>query len=103
MFISKIPALNFFNKNKIPVNDMRCMDELSESENDFIFAKEGEVYLIYSKYGEPVMLELPDIGYNVVWFNPKTGEEIVLPDATTNESIELNCPAEHDWLLYLSK
>lgn len=96
-------ALQFFEKNIIPVEQMECVDEMTATEDDFVFAKSGEVYLIYSKLGDPIDIELPDVDYTVLWFNPKTGEEITVAEPTINEQINLDCPSKQDWLLYLSK
>ncbi len=96
-------ALDFFNENEIPFVDMENSDELTDSENDYIFAKTGEVYLIYSKIGEDIDVKLPDVGYTAVWLNPKTGDTEKLTDNTVEEEIKLKCPSKQDWLLYLHK
>ena len=96
-------VLDFFNKNEIPVAEMKNNDELTASENDYVFEKTGEVYLIYSKTGEEIDVELPDIGYAASWVNPKTGESIKAIENTLSERIKLSCPLEQDWLLYLHK
>ncbi len=96
-------ALDFFSENEIPFVDMENSDELTTSENDYIFAKNGEVYLIYSKTGEDINLTLPDIGYTAKWLNPKTGETEKLTDNTVEEEIKVKCPSKQDWLLFLHK
>lgn len=96
-------ALEFFEKHDIPVAEMTCVDEMTASEDDFVFAKPGEVYLVYAKLGGKVEIEVPDVGYTAIWVNPKNGQEITLPEITDFESISLECPSSQDWLLYLSK
>lgn len=96
-------VLDFFNENEIPFVDMENEDELTASENDYIFAKSGEVYLIYSKTGEDIDLTLPDVGYTATWLNPKTGDTEKLADNTIEEKIKVKCPSKQDWLLYLHK
>lgn len=96
-------ALDFFAKHNLPLVEMSCVDELTLSEDDFVWAKTGEVYLVYSKTGEQVTMELPDVGYNAFWLNPRSGEELAITAITTNEKISLECPTTEDWLLYLSK
>lgn len=96
-------ALDFFDKHKIPVTEMEGMDTMTASEEDFVFAKAGEVYLIYAKTGAPVHIDLPDVGYTAIWVNPRTGEETTLAGETEDESVKLACPSAEDWLLYLSK
>lgn len=96
-------AVDFFQKNNIPFWQMECMDELTKSENDYVFAKTGEVYLVYSKTGEKIELVLPDLGYNYLWLNPKTGESKKVAKETKLKSFQVECPSKHDWLLYLYK
>ncbi len=96
-------ALDFFNDNDLPITEMENMDELTADENDFVFAKTGEVYLIFLKQPGIVEVELPDIGYNGLWLNPKTGEEIALQGETSNEELKFKSPFEKDALLYLYK
>ncbi len=96
-------VLDFFNENEIPFVDMKNNDELTASENDYVFAKAGEVYLIYSKTGEDINVTLPDIGYSAEWLNPKTGDIEKVMDNTAEEEIKLTCPSKQDWLLYLRK
>lgn len=96
-------ALDFFEKQKIPVTEMIGVDDMTLTENDYVFAKTGEVYLVYSKLGEAINIELPDVDYTVLWLNPRTGEEITLSETTIEEEVSLTCPTEEDWLLYLSK
>ena len=96
-------ALDFFNENNLPLTEMENMNELTTSENDYVFAKTGEVYLIFLKESQTVELELPDIGYQVQWLNPKTGEILLVEGETIHEEVKLDCPFVKDALLYLHK
>ncbi|KJF45326.1 DUF5060 domain-containing protein [Draconibacterium sediminis] len=96
-------ALDFFNENEIPVETMVNANELTSTENDYVFAKTGQVYLIYSKTGENIEINLPDVGYTATWFNPRNGKSLQITESTANEEIKLQCPTEQDWLLYLQK
>jgi hypothetical protein len=96
-------ALDFFQENEIPFWEMVSNDVLTEAENDYVFSKEGEVYLIYAKEGGNIKLELPDVGYSALFLNPSTGETIVQSGITSVESIDMDCPSSKDWLLYLHK
>ncbi len=96
-------ALDFFNENDIPVSEMIGMDDLTASENDYVFAKSSETYLIYAKMGGTIELSLPDVGYNIIWVNPITGNEKILNHRTIDENLIFQCPSEQDWLLYLLK
>lgn len=96
-------ALDFFKNNNIPLLEMRSVDDLTTTENDYVFAKSGEIYLIYSKSEERINIELPDVGYTATWFNPKTGHSHTIPYISENEFMEYEKPSEQDWLLYLRK
>jgi hypothetical protein len=96
-------ALDFFKENEIPFWQMENMDDLTKSDDDYVFAKTGEVYLVYAKSGGKIKLELPDVGYNSIWLNPRTGESEKQTSVTANELLEFDCPDEDDWLLYLYK
>ena len=93
-------ALDFFRENQIPVLDMQSMDTLTASSDDFVFAKPGEVYLVYAKEGKQIELDLPKTGFRVSWFNPRTGQ-YQQDDQTQSLHLELDCPDKQDWLLYL--
>lgn len=96
-------ALDFFNENNLPLTEMENMDELTLAEDDYVFAKTGEVYLIFVKNSKLVEVELPDVGYYAQWLNPKTGERIDIEDESLNEVIKMDCPFKNDALLYLYK
>ncbi|MFY0606470.1 MAG: DUF5060 domain-containing protein [Cyclobacteriaceae bacterium] len=96
-------ALDFFTQNDLPLTEMQNMDDLTSYEDDYVLGKEGQVYLIYQKQQGEVLLELPDIGYNATWLNPKTGEQIEIEEPTQNELIRLTSPFDKDALLYLTK
>ncbi|MDA3814602.1 MAG: DUF5060 domain-containing protein, partial [Candidatus Cloacimonetes bacterium] len=42
-------ALEFFIKTELPLTEMENIDELTLTEDDYVFAKTGEVYLIFMK------------------------------------------------------
>lgn len=96
-------ALDFFTQNDLPLTEMENMDEITDDENDYVFAKTGEVYLVFIKETGIVKLELPDVGYNAMWLNPKTGEKVNIKGETENELIQFKSPFPKDALLYLSK
>lgn len=96
-------ALDFFNNNDLPLTEMVNMDDLTANEEDYVFAKTGEVYLIFLKESKTVEVELPDVGYNALWLNPKTGEKKTVEGETLKEEIRMECPFNKDALLYLYK
>lgn len=96
-------ALDFFKNNEIPFLEMENMDELTLSKEDYVFAKTGEVYLVYAKNGGNIALELPDVGYTAKWFDPVSGVLTEIEKSTSVETLNYECPTEKDWLLYLHK
>ena len=96
-------ALDFFRKYHIPFQEMQCMDNLTKTKNDFVFAKPEEIYLVYSKESGEISLNLPDVGYQAMWYNPKTGESKEIKGLSENKSIKFKTPSSQDWLLYLHK
>jgi hypothetical protein len=71
-------ALDFFN-NYLPFNEMHSADGLTENPDDYVFAKNEEVYAIYlSKVVETkINLFGSDKKYTVKWYNPRTGGKLV--------------------------
>ena len=71
-------AMDFYRDNNIPFWEMENANHLTRSEKDFVFAKPGEVYVIYEPDGGPCTLNLQ--GYNgtftVEWYNPRKGGEL---------------------------
>lgn len=67
-------ALDFFEKY-LPFNEMYHADMLTPSREDFVFAKEGEIYAIYLPNGGTSYLDLQNYPkkFAVRWFNPRTG------------------------------
>jgi len=96
-------AFDFFTTNQLPLTEMINMDELTANEDDYVYAKTGSVYLVFVKNPQTVKFELPDVGYNALWLNPKTGEKVLIEGQTTVESINMKSPFDKDALLYLYK
>ncbi|MEM8893587.1 MAG: DUF5060 domain-containing protein [Bacteroidota bacterium] len=96
-------AHDFFTENNFPLTEMTNMNELTKDEDDYVFAKTGEVYLVFVKKPSIVTMELPDVGYSGLWLNPKTGDKEAIDGQTANELIKLESPFELDALLYLTK
>ncbi|MCV9386677.1 DUF5060 domain-containing protein [Reichenbachiella ulvae] len=96
-------ALDFFTQNELPLTEMVNMNEMTADTTDYVYAKNGDTYLVFIKEPGKIEMELPDIGYNASWLNPKTGEQITIDGQTENEKINLDSPFELDALLYLTK
>lgn len=70
-------ALNFF-KEYIPFCDMHSADGLTISNDDYCFAKAGEVYAVYLPEGGTTSLLLKHEGdYSVKWYNPRKGGDLL--------------------------
>lgn len=65
-------ALDFFER-QLPFTEMQSADDLSPSKDDYVFAKEGEVYAVYSPKAEDIELTLPEGEYSIQWLNPREG------------------------------
>lgn len=104
-------ALDFFNENDIPVHEMQPMDELTEAENDYVFAKDGELYLVYMKSGGDNRIDLDkhNSDFQVHWFNPRSGGELQRGSVRSISGPghqELGSPPatpEKDWLVVIRK
>ena len=67
-------ALEFFHRY-LPFTEMISSDELTKDENDYCFAKKGEIYTIYLPEGNGTDILLPAGNFSIDWFNPRTGGE----------------------------
>jgi hypothetical protein len=96
-------ALDFFKKYEIPFWDMKCEDEMTESNDDYVLCKAGEVYLVYLKNGGKVEINVSSGRFTYGWFNPRTGEGLnsLLNTGLVNagRKIEVATPDKNDWLL----
>jgi len=69
-------ALDFFHEY-LPFTEMKSSDELTEEENDYCYAKTGEVYAVYLPEGTATLILLADGNYSVKWYNPRTGGDLL--------------------------
>ncbi len=67
----------FFTRH-LPFQQMRHRDELTPAPNDYVFAKEGEVYAIYLPEGGTAELNLAGAKgtFEVKWYDPRFGGEL---------------------------
>lgn len=80
MFDQTRHAVNFF-QDHLPFWEMHSADELTAAKEDYVLAKEGQVYAIYLPPGAGAgaaanvqpKLKLPEGEYGVQWFNPRAG------------------------------
>ncbi|MEM8525072.1 MAG: DUF5060 domain-containing protein [Bacteroidota bacterium] len=101
-------ALEFFTENELPYWEMEPMDKLTKND-DFIFAKKDQHYLIYQKMGKKEATTLPEQtgNYSIRWWNPKTGEFVGKEQKTTAKGeLKIGLPpqeVEKDWLVWVKK
>ncbi|NBC83485.1 MAG: DUF5060 domain-containing protein [Bacteroidetes bacterium] len=71
-------AMDFYKDNNIPFWEMENANKLTRSEKDFVFAKPGEVYVIYLPDGGASTLNLENHSgtYTIEWYNPREGGEL---------------------------
>jgi hypothetical protein len=62
----------------LPFNEMHHADDLTSADDDYVFAKRGEVYAVYLPEGGTTMLDLSDASgtYEVKWYDPRRGGEL---------------------------
>jgi hypothetical protein len=71
-------AMDFYRDNNISFWEMKNGNWLTRSEKDFVFAKPGEVYVIYLPDGGASTLDLKNYAgtYSIDWYNPREGGEL---------------------------
>ncbi|AUC21171.1 hypothetical protein BTO15_03165 [Polaribacter sejongensis] len=71
-------ALDFFNKY-LPFNKMHSADDLTDNPDDYVFAKNDEIYAIYLLEVKETKINLfgSTKRYVVKWYNPRTRGELV--------------------------
>ena len=79
-------ALEFFN-NYLPFHQMMSNDDLTAADNDFCFAKPGEIYAVYLPDGGSGAIDLrtADGTFKVQWYNPRTGGDLTAGAVTEME------------------
>jgi hypothetical protein len=97
-------ALALFKTYAIPFWDMKCEDEMTASEDDYMLCKPGEVYLVYLKKGGTVDINVTSGRFDYGWFNPRTGDGLnglIKRDSVTGK-ISVTAPDNQDWLLTIT-
>jgi Domain of unknown function (DUF5060)/Putative collagen-binding domain of a collagenase len=108
-------AVDFLSKNRIPLSEMVNADALvGNPKNDnskYCLAKKGEIYLVYLPSGGTTEIDLTDTSgdFNVMWFNPRTGGDLVAADIKQvrgGSSTMLGQPpkeTDQDWIVVVRK
>ncbi len=101
-------SVDFFRRN-LPFHEMKNKNELVNKA--YCFAKEGEIYAIYSKEFDELKIDLKAYPgeFKIQWFNPRTGGKIQSGMKTTFSSGKDVSPGlppindGKDWLCLLKK
>ncbi len=89
-------ALNFFNTYLQPyMTEMVSSDGITSNNNDYVFAKAGEVYAVYLPNGGSTNIDLPSGTWEVQWYNPRSGGGLSAATAVTNS---ISAPDTNDWV-----
>mmetsp|Transcript_42547 Transcript_42547/g.120718 ORF Transcript_42547/g.120718 Transcript_42547/m.120718 type:complete len:658 (-) Transcript_42547:1479-3452(-) len=78
LFTQAFVAWRFMKDNHIPFWEMTSSNHLTEQKDDFVFAKEGDIYLVYT-FTNTTTVELTVVGkttYSIQYWNPKTGGDL---------------------------
>ena len=100
-------ALDFFEEH-LPYWEMENKDSMLSTE-DYCFAKEGDILLVYLRNGGSTQLDLSDQDgkFSVQWFNPRTGEfRKKTGSADGGSNVRLEAPSQgvaEDWAVLLKK
>lgn len=100
-------AVEFFQKY-LPFWEMVPADELVQDGN-YAFAKANELYLVYLPYGGEASIDLTDADgdYEVNWYNPRTGGDLISgPEITGGAIVELgkgSVDPDKDWAILLKQ
>ena len=103
-------ALEFFHAY-LPFWEMETADDLTVAEDDYCFAKPGEVYAIYDASPDNVQLNLENAegSFTVHWYDPRNGGEVLQGNVTTLEggsTVNLGNPpteTDQDWAILVRK
>ena len=99
-------ALEFFENNKIPFQDMANSDDLLNTKNGYCLSQAGILYLVFLKQNEQVTLDLAKAQgvYEILWFDPRNGGELLngsVHAVTAGGKVNLGHPptaTDRDWL-----
>lgn len=100
--------LRFIRENELPLPEMKPMNDLSSSSQDWVLAKEGDTYLVFLKMGEKPtnVLKVPEGTYTSYWLNPREGKFSGRSGRHTGTEIKVSTPpgeVEKDWILFVRK
>ncbi len=95
-------AVAFFQEHvQNKVVSMIASDNITKDTDDHVFAKKGELYIVYKPKGGTSTINLPAGNWNVQWYNPRSGGALSAAKKITNAS--LVAPNNNDWVALIKK
>lgn len=107
-------ALEFFQQH-VPYWEMWPANDLTMTPGAYVFAKEGEIYVVYSPEAEATEITLASGEYSLQWYNPRTGGPLIqgaAPTITVQDNrmrdegaVRLTPPSDRgkDWVALLKR
>lgn len=93
-------ALSFFDDYLLDyIVDMESNDAITSDNGDYVFAKTGEIYVVYRPKGGTTAISLPTGTFTVQWFNPRTCSALTIGEAITNSLV---APDNNDWVALIT-
>lgn len=93
-------ALHFFETYLLDyIVDMESSDDVTSEGDDYVFAKPGQLYVVYRPYGGTTAITLPSGDWTVQWFNPRTGGGLTNSGAVSNSLV---APDNNDWVALIT-
>ncbi|RBP53195.1 Kelch repeat-containing protein [Arenicella xantha] len=103
-------ARGFFQRH-VPFWAMQATPNLTSVEGAYMFAKQGDVYLLYSPVANDLKLDLTSVTgeFAVHWFDPLNGDDLQVSDVKTVQGGRLRylgqppSDASRDWVVLLRR
>lgn len=96
-------ALDFF-QTYLPFWEMQSADDLTSITNDYVFARESEIYVVYLPNGGTTDIALTSGDYTVQWYNPRTGGSLrtgTVSNLSGGQAVAIGLPPSdttQDWV-----
>ncbi len=96
--------VRFFDTKGLEYWKMASHNELKTAgERIYVLAEPARQYLFYAAVGGPFAVNLAPGTYSVRRYNPRTGEDVSLPDQPGGGPVSFTVPDTNDWVIYLKR
>jgi hypothetical protein len=87
----------------LPFSEMKPCNGILSNQNNYCFGKAGEVYAVYFPAGGSDSVNLSKVqgDFDVIWFNPRTGETNQMGSVAGGGLRTFTTPDNNDWVLHL--